>query len=344
MTNTTITDNRTDSDDSGSEDGGGVYVDAGTVTLHNTIVSSNVRGSAAPVADDVSGTLEVGSSYNLIGDAGSGGGLTDGVNGNIVGADPLLGPLDYYYYHSPTRTYPLLSSSPALDTGSNSRANDAGLTTDQRGVDRFYDGDDNGTATVDIGAYEFYVFPGDWDGDGFVEGDDIDELFDNFGNPQYDLDGDGETDTDDVGYVLHDVLNTEWGDANLDGKVNVGDLGIFASNYGSSGLGWGGGDYTGDGTINVGDLGILAANYGFETSPGGGAAGGGIVGVGGGTFVVTETPILDVSVFPPAEVYVAPPAEVDTVISPDPQGQDSSNPDPSVELLTILLLGVLPPI
>lgn len=52
------------------------------------------------------------------------------------------------------------------------------------------------------------------------------------------------------------------GDANEDGSVDVGDLGILAANYGGSGKGWSQGDFNGDGNVDVGDLGILAANYG----------------------------------------------------------------------------------
>jgi alpha-L-arabinofuranosidase len=52
------------------------------------------------------------------------------------------------------------------------------------------------------------------------------------------------------------------GDANGDGMVDVGDLGILAANYGGSGKSWAQGDFNGDGLVDVGDLGILAANYG----------------------------------------------------------------------------------
>jgi hypothetical protein len=56
------------------------------------------------------------------------------------------------------------------------------------------------------------------------------------------------------------------GDANDDGVVNVGDLGILAANYGGSDKTWEQGDFNGDGLVNVGDLGILAANYGSSGS------------------------------------------------------------------------------
>jgi hypothetical protein len=52
-------------------------------------------------------------------------------------------------------------------------------------------------------------------------------------------------------------------DANLDGVVNVADLGILATNYGqTSGVSWAQGDFNGDGAVNVADLGLLATYYG----------------------------------------------------------------------------------
>jgi hypothetical protein len=64
------------------------------------------------------------------------------------------------------------------------------------------------------------------------------------------------------------------GDANRDNKVDVGDLGILAANYGrnlqsegvASNLWWSLGDFNEDGKVDVGDLGILAANYGSSGS------------------------------------------------------------------------------
>ncbi len=56
------------------------------------------------------------------------------------------------------------------------------------------------------------------------------------------------------------------GDANLDGSVDVTDLGILATYYnGGSDLTWGQGDFTGDGLVNVNDLGILATHYGTSS-------------------------------------------------------------------------------
>jgi WD40 repeat protein len=71
----------------------------------------------------------------------------------------------------------------------------------------------------------------------------------------------------DYGLGVVNVLNVQPemlipGDANKDGMVDVGDLGILAANYGGSDKNWEHGDFNGDHLVDVGDLGILAANYG----------------------------------------------------------------------------------
>jgi hypothetical protein len=50
------------------------------------------------------------------------------------------------------------------------------------------------------------------------------------------------------------------GDANLDGQVDVADLGILASNWQIS-ADWLGADFDGSGFVDVADLGILASNW-----------------------------------------------------------------------------------
>ncbi|MCK6478304.1 MAG: hypothetical protein L6Q35_15905, partial [Phycisphaerales bacterium] len=100
-------------------------------------------------ASDINGVFAAGSTNNLIGDAGSAGGLTNGVSGNIVGVDPLLGSLANN--GGPTQTQALLAGSPAINKGSNPD----GLSTDQRGA-----GFARTQGTVaDIGAYEIPVNP-----------------------------------------------------------------------------------------------------------------------------------------------------------------------------------------
>jgi autotransporter-associated beta strand protein len=53
------------------------------------------------------------------------------------------------------------------------------------------------------------------------------------------------------------------GDANMDGKVDIGDAGILGGNYGKAGVfTWDQGDLNYDGVVNIGDAGILGGNYG----------------------------------------------------------------------------------
>ena len=62
--------------------------------------------------------------------------------------NPQLGPLQDT--GGPTFTHALLSTSPAIDAGGNTGA----PATDQRGFPRIVDGNGDGTATIDIGAFE----------------------------------------------------------------------------------------------------------------------------------------------------------------------------------------------
>ncbi len=73
----------------------------------------------------------------IFGSSGGAGGLQNGVNGNIVGAKPLLAPLGNY--GGPTETMPPLPGSPAIDAGSNALI-PSGISTDQRGEPRIVNG------------------------------------------------------------------------------------------------------------------------------------------------------------------------------------------------------------
>ncbi len=140
ITNSTIAFNTT-----AGGTGGGIETTNGPVTLTSTIVSNNISGTSTP--DDIAlngGSIAASSSFNLIGDSTTSGGLTDGTNNNIVGQDPLLAALANN--GGTTQTHALMAGSPAIDAG----AAFSSLTTDQRGG--LFAREDNGTA--DIGAYE----------------------------------------------------------------------------------------------------------------------------------------------------------------------------------------------
>ena len=63
-------------------------------------------------------------------------------------------------------------------------------------------------------------------------------------------------------YMQGSLLDILPGDANIDGIVDVGDLGVLAANWSQGGRTWAQADFTGEGQVDVGDLGVLAANWG----------------------------------------------------------------------------------
>ncbi len=117
---------------------------------------------------------------------------------------------------------------------------------------------------------------GDFDGDGDVDADDLDLLFANVGGTDlaFDLDGDGDVDSDDVDeWVFNTVpigenVGTVYGDFNLDGAVDAGDLALLGTNFGAAGsFGWADGDANGDGVVDAGDLALLGSNFGTVVHP-----------------------------------------------------------------------------
>ncbi|MVF14211.1 hypothetical protein FT643_18900 [Ketobacter sp. MCCC 1A13808] len=81
---------------------------------------------------------------------------------NIVGVDPLLGPLQDN--GGSTLTHALLDGSPAIDQGDNATCPD----TDQRGIARPQDGNADGLSTCDMGAYEREAATGPNNGSGVI--------------------------------------------------------------------------------------------------------------------------------------------------------------------------------
>ena len=125
--------------------GGIINSGAGTVTLKNTIVSDNSGGNCSGAIASAGNNLESANTCGL----GA---------GELFDTDPLLAPLESN--GGPTKTHNLRTDSPAVDSGDDT----ACPATDQRGVTRPLDGDDDGTVACDIGAVEFNRC-----GDGSVE-------------------------------------------------------------------------------------------------------------------------------------------------------------------------------
>ncbi len=127
--------------------GGGIYNDTGpstqTLAVMNTIVAGNGGGDCGGPTPLVS------EGHNLSGDDTCG--LTG--PGDLTNTDPLLGPLADN--GGPTETHALLSAGPAIDAGDN----DGCPASDQRGAPRPWDGDGDGSAVCDIGAFEVAPLP-----------------------------------------------------------------------------------------------------------------------------------------------------------------------------------------
>jgi hypothetical protein len=140
--NCTITDNH-------AAIGGGVAfatVNPGRAEFADSIIG----GNSASTSPDCSGELQS-LGHDLIGDT-AGCVITGDTTDNILDTNPRLVPLADN--GGPTRTHALSSDSPAIDAGG-----DDCLEADQRGVTRPQDGDGDGVARCDIGAYEYERTP-----------------------------------------------------------------------------------------------------------------------------------------------------------------------------------------
>jgi len=107
----------------------------------------------------------------------------------------------------------------------------------------------------------------DFDSNGQRNGSDIDQLVGAFGSDTwlYDLTVDGIVNFDDLTMLVHDFLDTEFGDANLDGKVGIADLAVLSENFGLE-SGWAAADFNADGMTTIADLAILSEHFGFDRS------------------------------------------------------------------------------
>jgi predicted outer membrane repeat protein len=123
-----------------ADEGGGLDVAGGLVVLRNCVVAGNYTADGS-AASDIAGTVDRGSTYDLVGTGGSGG-LLDGVGHNLVGVtDPGLTTPDFSGPQTPT--FGLTDDSPAVGAGDPTLLDDPLLRLDQHG---------NGRTVVNIGA------------------------------------------------------------------------------------------------------------------------------------------------------------------------------------------------
>ncbi len=114
--------------------------------MTHTIVADNIGGDC-----NSTGTVNsLNEHHNLAGDSSCSAVMTD--PSDQTSTDPKL--LTMADHSGPTNTIALASDSPAIDAGGICNSGGAPLLTDQRGWPRTVDGEVNGTATCDIGAFE----------------------------------------------------------------------------------------------------------------------------------------------------------------------------------------------
>lgn len=142
---------------------GGYLDELGTTEeMTNSIIAGNTATGGSVNEPDCRGDVES-QGFNILGDntgcnfIESTGDQIGDVEGGGSPVDPSLGPLTDN--GGPTLTHALLEGSPAIDMGDPADPSGAGTceTEDQRGEMRPADGNSDGTAGCDIGAFELQV-------------------------------------------------------------------------------------------------------------------------------------------------------------------------------------------
>jgi hypothetical protein len=139
------------------------------------------------------------------------------------------------------------------------------------------------TVTITVQPTEAPSPPGDFNGDQVIDAGDIDLLMAAVG-PQaaapapgmptsetetpewlamFDLNSDSVIDRHDVDFLVNSMLETTYGDVDLNGQIGLADLARLHANFGHTSAGWADGDVTGDRLVDRTDVALLASNLGY---------------------------------------------------------------------------------
>jgi hypothetical protein len=187
------------------------------------------------------------------------------------GPDPLGEPAWANATKIAQGTYPASASTPALISNGTFPTDSNCLSKNQQPFSANINADT--FVTTRIGLF------GDFEPDGDRDAADIDALLraaQGLVPPalaKFDLNHDNvvnrtpDSPGSDADLWVRTLKQTEYGDTNLDGKVDVADLGALASHWQSAGT-WATGDFNGTNTVDVADLGMLASHWQFGVSRG----------------------------------------------------------------------------
>jgi hypothetical protein len=113
---------------------------------------------------------------------------------------------------------------------------------------------------------------GDFNASGGTNLDDLDALVNAVAGTSdlwlYDLSYNSSVDFDDINLMVRVVLDSQFGDLNLDGRVDQTDLNTFSANWGQSNRTWSSADLNGDDIVDLFDFFLLAPHWGWGV-PGG---------------------------------------------------------------------------
>lgn len=116
-----------------------------------------------------------------------------------------------------------------------------------------------------LGSIGDVGLPGDINSDGTISAADIDTLYSELGtrpSSRLDLNQDGAVNSGDVDFLVREIIATEYGDFDLNGRVDFADFLILSKNFQRNEVDWLHGDASGDKQVDLTDFLLLSDHFG----------------------------------------------------------------------------------